>query len=186
MVEDTPQAGRRGAASRFIALTDRLSIAASVLSALALFLIALIVCYEVTSRYLFNSPTIWAWDINVQLMLTLIMLGLANVHRQNKNIAVDVLTEQLSVRTRAALGVIFGLFLIFIAGVILYFGWFYFHQSFSRGQTAPSLFAPPLWPVKFMLPLGAGILLLQAIARILQDLDMLRTPARATDGPAAR
>ncbi|MGX0978404.1 TRAP-type C4-dicarboxylate transport system permease small subunit [Roseovarius sp. MBR-51] len=166
---DSPPSTTRGPMAGFLRAIDSLSTATAILSALALLIITIVVCYEVTSRYVFNSPTIWAWDINTQLMLAMIMLGLANVHRRDRNIAVDVLIECLPERAKAALGVLFGLLLIFLAATITWIGWPYFHQSLVRGQAAPSLFAPPLWPVKFMIPMGAFILLLQAIARIIRD-----------------
>lgn len=168
-MSNSPPSTTRGPTAAVLRAIDGLSTAIAILSALALPIITITICYEVTSRYVFDSPTIWAWDINTQLMLAMIMLGLANVHRRDRNIAVDVLTECLPERTRAALGVLFGLLLIFLAATITWIGWPYFHQSFVRGQAAPSLFAPPLWPVKFMIPLGAFILLLQAIARIIRD-----------------
>ena len=30
---------------------------------------------EVVLRYVFNSPTVWAWDVNIQLMLVFLALG---------------------------------------------------------------------------------------------------------------
>lgn len=148
---------------------DRLSIALSYGSAIALLMIALIVCYEVASRYLFNSPTIWAWDINAQLMVVLVMLGLGEVYRRDLNVRVDVVTELMPPRVRLALDLLMGLFVLFVACIIVWTSWDFFEQSFSRGQRASSLFAPPIWPAKFLLFFGSAVLVLQVVAKMVRD-----------------
>lgn len=133
----------------------------------------LIVGFEVFSRYLFNRPTIWAWDINVQLMMLLLMLGMAEVYRRDQNVRVDVLTARLSTRARVALDVLYAPVFFMIALVIVWAGWKYFYQAWSRGQTAPTIFGPLLWPIKFTLPVGGALLLLQGVVKLIRDIRFL-------------
>jgi TRAP-type mannitol/chloroaromatic compound transport system permease small subunit len=149
---------------------DRISRAMAAVSSLALLLMTLFVGFEVASRYLFNKPTIWAWDINVQLMMLLVMLGLAETYRRDEHVRVDVLTARLSPRGRAVLDIVFAPLFFFVTVVIVWTGWDYFHQSWERGQTAPTIFAPPLWPIKFTLPLGGALLLLQGALKLVRDI----------------
>ena len=167
----------RGAAARLARAIDRLGAAAATISGLALLAITLIACFEVASRYLFNRPTIWAWDVNVQLMATMVMLGLAHVHRRDLNVRVDVLTAALPPRAQAVLSLAFGAVLIAVAAVNVWTCWAYFQRSWSRDEHASSLFAPPLWPVKFMFPLGAALLLLQAVVQFLRAAVAVVAPA---------
>ncbi|WP_339949735.1 TRAP transporter small permease subunit [uncultured Albimonas sp.] len=169
-----------GVAARLARAIDRLSAAAATVSGLALLAITLIACFEVGSRYLFNRPTIWAWDVNVQLMATMVMLGLAQVHRKDLNVRVDVLTGALPPRGQALLGLLFGALLIAVAAVVAWTCWEYFLRSWTRDEHASSLFAPPLWPVKFMLPLGAALLLLQAVVQFLRAAVAVFAPAAAS------
>ena len=148
---------------------DRLSIALSYGAAISLLMIALIVCYEVVSRYLFNIPTIWAWDINAQLMVVLVMLGLGEVYRRDLNVRVDVVTDLMPPRLRLVLDLMMSVFVLFVASVVVWTSWDYFQQSFSRGQRASSLFAPPIWPAKFLLVFGAAVLVLQVLAKMVRD-----------------
>jgi TRAP-type C4-dicarboxylate transport system permease small subunit len=159
-------------------LIDRISGAAGIVSSLTLLAMTLIVGFEVGSRYLFNSPTIWAWDINVQLMMLLVMLGMADALRRDANVRVDVLTARLSPRRQAMLDALTAPVVLFVAGVMVWTGWDYAHDSWTRGQTASTLFAPPLWPIKFTLPLGAALLTLQALLKLARDLRL----AFADDG----
>lgn len=152
-----------------LTLIDAISRWTGLIASISLLLMTLVVTYEVASRYLFNAPTIWAWDVNVQLMLLLIMLGLAETYRRDAHVRVDVLVGMFSARTRAWLDVAFAPVFFLVAGVIVWAGWIYFTKSYSRGQTASTVFAPPLWPVKFTIVLGGAVLFLQGIAKFIRD-----------------
>ena len=162
-----------------VALIDRISRAMSAIASATLLAMTLIVTFEVGSRYLFNSPTIWAWDINSQLLLLLVMLGMAEAYRQDVHVRVDVLTAQLSPRGQAILDVIYAPMFFFLAGVIAWTGWEYFLLSYERNQHASTIFAPPIWPIKFTLPLGATLLFLQGLAKLARDLALIAGRARA-------
>jgi TRAP-type mannitol/chloroaromatic compound transport system permease small subunit len=149
---------------------DRISAAMAVVASLALLAMTLFVGFEVASRYLFNKPTIWAWDVNVQLMMLIVMLGLAETYRRDEHVRVDILTANLSPRAKAVLDILFAPLFFFVTVVVVWTGWEYFYQSWERGQTAPTIFAPPLWPIKFTLPLGGALLLLQGALKLVRDI----------------
>jgi TRAP-type mannitol/chloroaromatic compound transport system permease small subunit len=154
---------------RFLAV-ERLNAWISSISSWALLAMTLIVGFEVFSRYVMNTPTIWAWDINVQLMLLLMMLGMAEAYRRDAHVRVDVLTSALSPRARAVIEVLFAPVFLLVACTIAWTGWEYFLDSYSRGQTASTIFAPPLYPIKFMLPLGGALLVLQGVVKLIRDI----------------
>lgn len=158
---------------------DRFSQGVATVSSFLLGAMALVVAYEVGSRYFFGRPTIWAWDINVQLMMAMIMLGIADVYRRDMHIRVDVFTSRLSERARAWLDVLYAPLLLFIAVIILWTGWEYFYKAFLRGQRASTLLAPPLWPIKFLLPLCGALLAVQVVVKFLRDLRVALGKARA-------
>ncbi|PSM15790.1 TRAP transporter small permease [Nitratireductor sp. StC3] len=149
---------------------DRFSAGIATVSSFLLGVMAIVVSYEVGSRYFLGQPTIWAWDVNVQLMMAIVMLGLADVYRRDMHIRVDVLTGRLGGRARAWLDILYAPLLLFIALTILWTGWEYFFKAFSRGQHASTLFAPPLWPIKFLLPVSGALLAVQIVAKFVRDL----------------
>ncbi|WP_416899180.1 MAG: TRAP transporter small permease subunit [Minwuia sp.] len=149
---------------------DRISGWLSVISSWTLLAMTLIVGFEVASRYLFNSPTIWAWDINVQLMLLLLMFGISEAYRRDVHVRVDILTGALSPRGRAIVDALYAPVFFLITVIVVWTGWEYFHQAFERNQTAPTILAPLLWPIKFTIPLGGAVLLLQGLAKLIRDL----------------
>jgi len=152
---------------------ERLNTWMAAASSWSLLAMTLIVGVEVFSRYVFNRPTIWAWDVNVQLMLLLLMLGMAEVYRRDAHVRVDILTSHLSPRARAMLDVLFAPVFFFIVIVLVWTGWNYFHDSYGRLEHASTLLAPPLYPIKFTLPLGGAMLLLQGLVKLVRDVRLV-------------
>lgn len=159
---------------------DKISHAMMSIGSIALLVITIIVSIEVASRYFFHTPTIWAWDINVQLLLLMVMFGLAEVYRRDDYVRVDVLTSRLSPRGRAILDVLFAPILLFIAAVIMWMSWHYFHQSWIRNQHAATSFAPPLWPIKLAMPIGAAMLLAHGILKLVRDIRFILASRRTS------
>lgn len=170
--------GRTSRARRIAQGLERISAWAAAISSWSLLAMTLIVTYEVLSRYAFNRPTIWAWDVNTQLMLLLLMLGMAEVYRRDAHVRVDVFVAHLSPRRRALLDALCAPVMLIVASVIAWSGWAYFIESYQRLETGSTLLAPPLYPIKFTLPLGGALLLIQAIIKLVRDLALAFSPAR--------
>lgn len=149
---------------------ERINTWTAVVSSWSLLAMTLIVAFEVASRYVFNSPTIWAWDINVQLMLLLLMMGISEAYKRDAHVRVDVVTGLLSERHNAWLNVLMAPVFFFVTVVLVVTCWLYFFDSYDRGEQASTLFAPPLWPIKFFMPLGSVLLLLQGLVNLIRDL----------------
>ena len=59
----------------FVRLVDGISEWAGKLASLLLIPSVLITCFEVFMRYVVAMPTIWAWDLNIQIFAAIVMLG---------------------------------------------------------------------------------------------------------------
>ena len=135
------------------------------------------VAYEVTARYLFNAPTIWAFDVTYMLYGTLFMLGAAYALHKGAHIRTDFFWEQFSVRTKGLIDtvayVIFFfpglLMLLFISGNEAIYSW---RINELSDQTA---WRPILWPFKGMVALACLLLLIQGVSELLKSLYMART-----------
>jgi TRAP-type C4-dicarboxylate transport system permease small subunit len=68
---------------------------------------------DVTARYVFNSPTLWADEMSSYLLIAIVFMGLAPNVRHDGHIRIDVLTNLVSGSTRVALEVF-----AYAAGVI--------------------------------------------------------------------
>ena len=54
------------------------------LSFLSLFLLMLVIAYDVVARYFLNSPTRWAFEVSKYLMATMVMTGAAHAMAANE------------------------------------------------------------------------------------------------------
>ena len=133
--------------------------------------IIFIVVYEIIARYVFNHATIWAQEMTIFIFGTYAVLSGAYVYYLNGHVRMDVLYSRLSPRTKATVDVFTSIFIFIFVIAFLWWSWGLAWKSFNARETlATSLWAPPYYPFKFMFPLGAFLLLLQTVAKFLQDI----------------
>jgi len=133
--------------------------------------IIFIVVYEIVARTVFNHATIWAQETSIFLFGTYAVLSGAYVYYLNGHVRMDVLYGRLSSRTKAIVDVFTSILVFIFVIAFLWWSWGLALKSFNARETVGiSLWAPPYYPFKFMFPLGAFLLLLQVVAKFLQDI----------------
>ena len=127
--------------------------------------------WEVTARYLFDAPTIWAYDMTFMLYGTFFMLGAAWTLQRGGHIRTDIYYANWTRRTRARIDLACYLVFFFPAmTVFAWLGWEYFWKSYEQGErivTSPWL--PIVWPFKFVIPAAAVLLLLQGVSECIKS-----------------
>lgn len=128
--------------------------------------------YEVLVRYLFNAPTIWAYDVTYMLYGAHFMLGAAHTLYSGGHIRTDILYGTWSPRTQGAVDAVLYLFLFFPAMFFfLTSGWEEALVSIKVLETSDaSPWRPPLYPFKTVIPVAAALLLLQGISEFLKSI----------------
>ena len=134
------------------------------------FLLPAVMLYEVVLRYIFNSPTIWVFETSNFIFGGIILLGGGYLLLHRGHVSVDILYNRLSVRARAILDLCTSPFFFLFVGVLMWQGTDMFWTSISRWEHSPSVWAPPLWPVKLLIPVGCGLMLLQLIVKFIKDI----------------
>ncbi len=135
-----------------------------------------LVDFDVTLRYVFNRPTIWAWDINIQFLGALVVLGGGYAFRHNLHIGVDALVIHLSPRRRAVIDLVTSAFFFFGVGVLLWKSSEDAWSSLATGELYTSVFAPPIYPFKILVVGGVLLLFLQGLVKFLRDLSTIVSP----------
>lgn len=128
--------------------------------------------YEVTVRYAFNAPTIWAYDITYMLYGSHFMLGAAYTLYKGGHIRTDIFYGKWSPRTQGLIDATLYL-LFFFPGMV-----FFFRSGLSEALYSLSLletsdaspWRPPLYPFKMVIPFTALLLLIQGISEFLKSL----------------
>ena len=75
---------------RFLALIDGLSRVSGWVASLLIVPLIFASVYEVFSRYLFNAPTIWAYEIGYMATGTYFFLGMAYALKERAHIRIDL------------------------------------------------------------------------------------------------
>ena len=130
------------------------------------------VAYEVLMRYVFNSPTVWSFEISGYLYLVLVLLGVSHVHRIDKHINIEFIGTRLSMKA-AAWNRLFGSILgLFFCALVVWQGGEYAIAGFH--YRSASILAAPLFPTMVTIPIGFFFWGLQYLVKIGEAIQTLR------------
>jgi len=82
----------------------------------------IIVCVDLTLRYVFNSPLIWGTEVTEILLLYITFLGAAQVFREDSHVVIDIFLVFGSPLRRKILGLISCTLVGVVAGILVYYG----------------------------------------------------------------
>ena len=102
-----------------IRIIDRFTDFTGTIVALAAIPLVVGVVYEVISRYVFNSPTTWAYDLTYMLYGTIFMLGAAYALHKGAHVRTDFFWDKYSTRTKGVIDSISYIVFFFPAFAIL-------------------------------------------------------------------
>lgn len=136
-------------------------------------LIILATVYEIIMRYVFNAPTKWVFEFNYLVHGPYFLLLGAYTFAQDAHVNVDILQNKLSPRSKAMLNLLTMTFFFIFVGVMLVFGWRFAMNSLSFRETLSSAWAPPVYPVKLVIPVAAFLLMLQGIVKYIRSIQQV-------------
>jgi TRAP-type mannitol/chloroaromatic compound transport system permease small subunit len=150
---------------KFLSFLDAISTAVGKTVAWLIVFITLIVVFEVVTRRFFGAPTIWTFESSIQMYAAHFMLSAAYALLHRTHVSIDVIYQYFSERKKALLDVISYIVLFFpFCSVLLWQGTKFAATSWQMKETSWSVFAPPLYPIKTVIPITAALLLLQGFA----------------------
>ena len=149
-------------------------------------ILTLSVSYEVFVRYVLNSPTVWAFDMMIQMYGALFLMCGAYALAQDTHVRADVIYRLFPVRVQAGLDFVL-YFLFFFPGILalVYYGyeiasdsWRWKEVSFNSPASIQIYF------FKSLIPLSGGLLVIQGIAELVRCVMAMRSgvwPERLAD-----
>ena len=133
-------------------------------------------CYEVFVRYVLDDPTSWAFDLSYLMYAGVFYMGGAYTLSRGGHVRADMFYRLWPERTQASVELV--LYVVFFFPGILalvYAGWGYGIESLRlREVSVNSPAGVPIWPLKMMIPIGAGLMVLQGLAEVLRCAQCLR------------
>lgn len=146
-------------------LVDKISEVSAWMSKLAIVVLVLSMLYEVIARYVFNSSTIWAFDISYMATGVAFMLGVAWTAKIDGHIKVDVLSSMLPNNVyRLIIGVVYTVVLFPTFLFLAWYGWKKTVSAFITNEVEMvSTWAPQMWPFYTCIAVGLTLLALQLL-----------------------
>lgn len=146
-----------------------------IFSYLVLPLTALIV-FEVITRRFFNAPTIWTFELSNFLFGAHFMLVAAYGLLYKAHVSINLVSMRFSQRNQEKLQLFcyFTMFFPFVL-TILYHGIIFAADAWAMKETSWSVWGPPIYPIKTVIPVTAFLLLLQGISDVIKRIIYLKT-----------
>lgn len=159
-----------------VRIIERISNATGVIAAWLIAPLVFAAVYEVIARYVFNAPTIWAYEIGYLMTGSSFLLGMAYALNRDAHIRIDVLSAMLSQRTKALVDLVcYVVLLIPFLAWLTHLLWTRAYDAMISGEkSGQSAWNPPLWPFRTVFFLAFALLLLQVIAEVIKCVRRLR------------
>lgn len=150
----------------FFSILNRVSEASGIVCALSILVSAGVLTFEVITRYVLKTPTIWEIEFSVFLLIMATFVGAAYGLKNGAHIHIDLLTHLLPPRIQARLSLLTSLVALVFCALLALLGWEMWWEATSKGWRSDSLWGPPLWVPYLFLPLGMTLLCLQYLVQI--------------------
>lgn len=137
----------------------------------------LTMAYEVIARYVFNSPTVWSYDISYMLGGGMIVLGGAYLILHDGHVRIDVVYGRLSNRQRLISDIVLW-FVFFLPMVLILIqsSYHYAYRAWAFDEVSGvGIWRPPLFPFKAAILVAWCMVLVEGVSWVLKDVLKLLT-----------
>ncbi len=139
---------------------------AEIMAALSLIVGVLLNFANVVGRYVFSAPIPWAEEVMVFLMIAGVFLGAGAITLSGAHIRMDLAVQFLSPRMQRILDVVAHVGFIVTATALIWIAYPVIAQLYAFDQRSEAIRIPVAFPHS-VVPIGLGIMILAAIARLI-------------------
>ena len=171
---------------RFVHAIEGLSLWTGRAFGWSILILTLSVSYEVFVRYVLNAPTVWAFDMMVQMYGALFLMCGAYALAQDTHVRADVVYRLFPVKVQAGLDFVL-YFLFFFPGILalVWYGWEIAADSWRWKEVSfNSPASIQVYFFKTLIPLSGCLLVIQGFAELVRCVMAMRTgqwPERLVD-----
>lgn len=161
-----------GKIEKIIKMIDRISDVSGRWISWFVLVFTLMLGYEVAARYVFNSPTVWAFDLSYMLGGSYFLLGEAYCLLKRRHVRIDIFYNRFSHRKQAWVDIVFSIFFFFPLWCGLLYALIpHVVMSWQIAERAEGgTWLPPIYPFKTVMPVAIFLFVLQGIAEFLRSL----------------
>ena len=138
------------------------------LSALLIVACALVLMYEVITRYVISHSNDWVIELCVFMLIAATFMAAAHTQNDRAHVGIEVLDEVMSAKaTRWRL--LFGDMLsLGFCVIVAFLSWEFFYEAWEQGWDSGSTWGPKLWIPYVFMALGMSLLSLQFVVQIIE------------------
>lgn len=160
----------------FLKAVAALSTLAGWLSAAMIVAAVGLTCQMIFVRFVLNGSTVWQTEAVIYLAVGATLIGLPYVQRLRGHVNVDLIPMMMPRPIRRVAAIFTLSISIAIIGVMVFYGYEYWHFAWERGWRSDTVWGPKLWVPYLALPVGFGLLLLQLVADLVAVILKVDTP----------
>jgi TRAP-type mannitol/chloroaromatic compound transport system permease small subunit len=148
---------------------DRLNTLIGIACSYSVLLVAGVVLLEVCSRRILGAPTVWSFELFVMLYGFHFMMTVPYGLLVRCHVNVDILYDRFSPRTKAILDLVtFALFFFPFTCGLLWASIPFALQSWAELETSWSVWSPPVYPIKTVIPVAFFLMILQGVSECIK------------------
>jgi TRAP-type mannitol/chloroaromatic compound transport system permease small subunit len=156
---------------RVIAFIGKLSLWSGRLGALVVLPLVFAMVFEVISRYVFSSPTMWAFELSYMMMGAIFLLGLSYALLVGQHVNVDFIHQRLPPRAIALIDAIgYAVLTSMLTWMLVTLAQNAIDVYRSGEASGLSAWNPKIWPYRVIYVVGFALFALQSFAKLLENL----------------
>jgi TRAP-type mannitol/chloroaromatic compound transport system permease small subunit len=161
---------------RVIYVIDQLSKSVGHAFAWCIVILTIGTTYEVFVRYVLNDPTSWAFDLSYLMYGAVFYMAGAYTLSRGGHVRADMFYRSWAPRTQALVELVLYVCFFFpgILALVIAGSDYGLESMRLREVSVNSPAGVPIWPLKMMIPVGAGLIALQGFAEVLRCVACLR------------
>ncbi|MBD5770543.1 TRAP transporter small permease subunit [Marinomonas colpomeniae] len=114
---------------------NKLIDAVGVIAGMLLIILVLVISYNVVGRYAFGISSVALEEFSWHLYSSLFLLGISYALRTESHVRVDIIFENLSIKTQSIINVVGSLVALFpLCLIVIYYGWGFMMDSYQLGS----------------------------------------------------
>jgi len=128
---------------------------------------------EVLGRYLFDNPSDWSLELSCYLVVAMGYLASAFTELRDRHIRIDFIYERFRGRTKQIVDIIIALVGLIWSSVLVWQGSRIALHSLITNARSETIMRWPLFPAHAMVPVGAFLLCLVLVGKIVKGVSSL-------------
>ncbi|MFT0211477.1 TRAP transporter small permease subunit [Pseudomonas sp. F1_0610] len=129
-------------------------------------LVAFAIVYEVISRYLLGSPSIWVEELSLLAQVWATYLGASFVLKEGALLKIELVAERFGYFGKLISAWTGLLVIALVSAIVVILSIESLLESLTHSRASASLLVLPSWVVELSLPVGFSLLFLQSLVEI--------------------